>query len=433
MKRVDAISDWQVLLSYLPRDFEKLAREHRLLNTQWPNAKVKTAAELLRLILVHVGADLPLRQTVATVKEGGGVSVSQVWLHQKMRRAQPYLSALVGHMTSDIEQQATPERWAGYEMVCLDGSTVSAPGSVGTDARIHAVVRLHDLKVLEVRVTDATGGETLRRFLWEEGQLVIVDRGYSNGPGIASAVKQGADVLVRVNRGSLRLVDEHGQGIDALDWCRGLPGHRATERAAHVAHGRGKRQRTVAGRLIGFRLPEQQADEARERVRREHGSGVTDEQLEASAYVILFTTAAVGRLSAARCIEAYRLRWQVELQFKRWKSLCHFDRLPNYRDDTICSWLTAKVLLGLLLDRIDSETTPSSSRPMARQAWKLTAIVWPLIVAALLPIRLAEAAQRMPAIADHLDELDGNHRPRQVDAFRDRFYQDPTNGASANY
>ena len=61
---------------------------------------------------------------------------------------------------------------------------------------------------------------------------------------------------------------------------------------------------------------------------------------------------------ARRALTLYRLRWQVELAFKRWKSLCHFDRLPNYRDDTIFSWLYAKLLLALLMHRMVSGTSP---------------------------------------------------------------------------
>ena len=71
--------------------------------------------------------------------------------------------------------------------------------------------------------------------------------------------------------------------------------------------------------------------------------------------MLLFTTAVRGRLDAERCLQAYRLRWQIELQFKRWKSLCGFDRLPNYRDDTILAWLYAKLLLGVLLDRMSAD------------------------------------------------------------------------------
>jgi hypothetical protein len=44
-------------------------------------------------VLVHAGADKPLRQTVAVVAEDGGPAVSHVTLHKKMRLAAPYLRA----------------------------------------------------------------------------------------------------------------------------------------------------------------------------------------------------------------------------------------------------------------------------------------------------------------------------------------------------
>jgi hypothetical protein len=431
MKAIDPQRDWKTLLGYLPREYAQLAQEHGVLHTQWPNAKVKDADTLLRFILLHVAADLPLRQTVATIARSGGPKISQVWLHQRMRRAQPYLAALVQRTATDANREAIPERWAGYEMVCLDGSTVTSPGAEGVDARLHVVLRLHDLQVCDVRVTTELEGETLRRFIWQPEQLVIVDRGYSNAPGIAWVLAHKADVLVRVNRGALPLYGADAERIDPLRWCRGLRGHRATECAAYaVQRVKGHRNRHLSGRLIGWRLPEPEANEARERARREHGSQVTEEQLESAEYVVLFTTAPKTRLTAARCLQAYRLRWQVELQFKRWKSLCHFDRLPNYRDDTIVSWLTAKVLLGLVLDRIGSTAlapfAPGTSSPVARQPWKVTGILWPLIIAAVMPLHLADAAERLSDIADLLDEMDVDPGSRQIPDFRNRLDCAPT-------
>ena len=423
MKTIDTERDWKELQSHLPFDYEQLAKEHGLINAQWSNAKVREAEPMLRMMLLHAGADLGLRQTVATIAQAGGPKMTQVWLHQKMRRAQPYLAALIARMTQDVD--GTPERWSGYEMLCLDATVMCGPGATCPDARIHAVLRLHDLKICEVEVTGASGGETLRRFSWEANQLVIVDRGYSNASGIAHVVEQGADVLVRLNRGALPLYDEQAV-VNALEWCRTLRGHRAAERAVHILYKGARDPMPIRGRLIGFRLPEKEARSARERLRRECGSNVTPEQLQAAEYIMLFTTTSTERLSASRCVEAYRLRWQVELQFKRWKSLCHFDRLPNYREDTIRSWLSAKVLLGLLLDRIGSAegstTLDSRTRPQARQPWKVAAIAWPLIVAALLPLRLANAGPCLSAIADQLDAFDAvASENRQIAHFRLRF------------
>jgi hypothetical protein len=428
---------WKALLSMLPSDFEAMAVEHGLLKTQWANIKVSSAAELLRFIFLHVGADLPLRQTVAVIAESGGPNLSAVWLHHRMRKARKYLAALVARLTETVA--SAPEHWAGYEMLCMDATSVSGPGATGTDARLHAVIRLHDLAVVEAEVTNDTGGETLKRFIWSPDQLVIADRAYANPPGIAWVVDHDAHVIVRLNRGSLPLYDEDAKVIEVLPWCRSLNSHAAHQLRANIIVKEGRSERVIAGRLIGLRLPEPEAEEARARVRSEYGKNVTEEQLEAASYVILFTTAPVTRLSAARCIEAYRLRWQIELLFKRWKSLCHFDRLPNYRDDTIQSWLTAKVLLGLLLDRIgatalpSSSTTSRSSRALAREPWKLTSIIWPMMLAAIMPLKLEAAIPTLPDLAARLERLSNDCDDRQVPVFRNRFFATWGERTAQNY
>ena len=48
-------------------------------------------------------------------------------------------------------------------------------------------------------------------------------------------------------------------------------------------------------------------------------------------------------------MELYRLRWQVELEFKRAKSITGLDKLPNFLPETILSWIAAKLLLHQIL------------------------------------------------------------------------------------
>jgi hypothetical protein len=196
--------DWKTLLSFLPQDYERLAHDHKQLETQYGNAKITTAEWLLRFILLHAGGNLPLRQTVAMIAEAGGPSLSAMRLHMKMRRASPYLQSLVERMVG-WSAQAKPERWAGYCMTLVDATTLCGPGAIGPDARIHTKLRAADLAVLDAVVTDVSGGETLRRFSFDPGELVLGDRIYSSPPGIAHVIGQGADVLVRYNRGSLPL------------------------------------------------------------------------------------------------------------------------------------------------------------------------------------------------------------------------------------
>jgi hypothetical protein len=352
--------DWKTLLRCLPSDYEALARRHKQVQTQYGNAKICDGNTLLRFIFLHAGADLPLRQTVAVMAEAGGPSLSPMRLHKKMGRAAPYLRALVERMV-EWPSLGAPELWGGYLLTAVDATVVCGPGATGTDARIHTKLRVADVSIAAVEVTDDTGGETFKRFTWERGELVLADRAYCSSSGVQHVVDDQADVLVRYRLAGIPLLDASGHTLDVLDQVAPLAVGETLDLDVEAKLSRGK----VHGRLIAYRLADDAVERARKRLRKELGS-VSAQVMEAAKYVLLFTTALRSRLDAERCLQAYRLRWQIELQFKRWKSLCGFDVLPNFRDDTTLAWLYAKVLLGALLDRMAS--TPIELSPPDRHA-----------------------------------------------------------------
>jgi hypothetical protein len=348
------LDEWDTLVSLLPANWEQLAVDHKQLLVKHGNAKITNASDLLRLILVHAAADLPLRQTVALMAEAGGPSLSPMRLHKKMIRAAGYLHALVTAMV-DTPMGLAPEKWAGYVVSTVDATVISRPGSVNGDARIHARLRLADLKYLQIRSTGIDEGETFCGFEFERGELVVADRGYCHARGVAHVLDAGADVLVRFNRSSMPVSWPATEDpIDIMGTLRALPKSAVREQDVFVVHKVGPHTRRIHGRLCMVRLPAHEALKARKRARKEYGATVSADMLEAAGYVALFTTVPASRLSAAQCIELYRLRWQIELQFKRWKTLCGFDRMPNFRPDTIESWLYAKILAAVLLEKLTS-------------------------------------------------------------------------------
>jgi hypothetical protein len=355
MAKIDVVDGWQTVVTHLPPEYEALAAEHRQVETKFGNAKIGDAGTLLRFILLHVGADLPLRQTVAVMAEANAPRLSPMRLHKKMVRAAPYLRALVERMV-EWPSEGAPERWGGYVFVAVDATAVCGPGATGTDARIHTKLRVADVSLAAVEVTDDTGGETFCRFAWEPGELAVADRAYFTPRGIKHVLDHQADVLVRYRLDSVELHAPSGDSIDVLNAVASLAVGETMDFDVQAKLPNG----FAAGRLIAHRLPDDAAERARERMRRDKGGKLSARVWDAAQYVLLFTTAARSRLDADRCLRGYRLRWQIELQFKRWKSLCGFDRLPNWRDDTTLSWLYAKLLLGALLDRMASIPTELS-------------------------------------------------------------------------
>jgi hypothetical protein len=349
---VNVGSEWDFIEQVLPENYKTLAVEMHLIRQNLPKhlgAKVTDATTLLRLVLHHAGTGASLKSTAGRAAAIDVVDISGVALHKWMKKSGPYLACLLVEMLGTREA-FDPERLGGYAVRAIDATSLSRPGASGTTARIHYVLGLPELELVQVDVTDETGGETFRRFNAGPGELWIGDRAYANPPGIGAIHRAGADVLVRYNRGSLPLYRADGRLLDVaslLGELRRRNEPREWDAWVHAPEGQ-----RIRGRLCAIWLPVDKAQEARERARREHGSNVDAATLTAAEYVVLFTTAPSKRLPLNLVLDLYRARWQVELHIKRGKSLGDIDELQNRRDDTIHSWLCANLLLQEIARRV---------------------------------------------------------------------------------
>ncbi len=349
-------TDWDLITAQLPEDWQGLAEEMGLLKERPEHigAKVDGIEPILRLVLYQAGASDSLRATVARAAAIGLLAISHVALHKWMKKLGAYLVALLSRMVATAT--FAPEKWHGFDLIAGDATTVQRPGSKGTTARVHYALRLSDLTPRHIEVTDEHGGEMAQRFRAEPGELWLLDRAYSNPAGIASILDRGAHLIVRVNRGTLPVYDKRGKRVDIMTQLRGTRvRERVQQRRVFVHVG----ERKIPGRLCWVRLPEDKAPQARERVRREAEGPCDDDTLFAAEFVLVFTTVLHG-LTATQILTAYRARWQVELDFKRSKSVRELDRLPNFLPQTIHSWICAKLLLQLVALRIAS---PSGAFP----------------------------------------------------------------------
>jgi IS4 transposase len=78
-----------------------------------------------------------------------------------------------------------------------------------------------------------------------------------------------------------------------------------------------------------------------------------------AAGFLMLATALPPDIPADEICAVYRLRWQIELAFKRLKSLLHIDRLPTRTEAGSLSWLYTHLILALLTDDICQEILES--------------------------------------------------------------------------
>jgi hypothetical protein len=115
------------------------------------------------------------------------------------------------------------------------------------------------------------------------------------------------------------------------------------------------RDRAIPGRLIAVKLGRQAARCARARVRRRaqrNQKSPSKEALFLAGYVSVWTTIPSNILGSAQVLEIYRVRWQIELAFKRMKSILGLGHLPKLSEASARAWIHGKLLVALLIERL---------------------------------------------------------------------------------
>jgi hypothetical protein len=365
-------SDWSLVEAQLPSGWRELAVEMRLIR-KLPDhigQKIRDVEVVLRLVLHYVSQQGSMRQTIAGAAASGLVSISQVAFFKWMAKIGKYLEALIALMVDQTVYSAAA--WGGYQLIAADATCVERPGATGTTARLHYALRLSTLSPRAIRITDETVGETMRNFDPEEGELWILDRGYSNPPCVETVLDAKADILVRLNRHSMPLYTATALPIDVAKLLRSTTdrGH-AHERKVYV---RTKSGRMFPARLCWVRLLPDDARKARAHAKRD---GAKDNgELDLCEYIAIVTTADASRIDTGQVLELYRARWQIELNFKRDKSLGELDKLPNLIPKTIHAWICGKVLLNLIVQRLSARKvciSPSGIAGIVLRAPRATA------------------------------------------------------------
>lgn len=362
--------EWEFLTDFLPKDWREQARTTGALRRA---RGIANADCLLQLILMHTATGLSLRQTVIRAREQSIANISDVALLKRLRSSEAWLRSLTSHLTEinqgDFLKRLTVQR----RIRVVDATTVQEQGGAGTDWRVHYTLCLPDLSCDFFELTDEKGGETYRRIPVKPGDLLLADRGYSNAAGVEAVVQARGDVLVRWNSFTFPLQTMDGKSFEALKELNKLPKRGCREWKVSFTR-EGKR---YTGRLCAIRKGAVATARAQKKMRaqaRKKQKQVNEEALKLAGFILVFTTVSQKVLSTREVLELYRVRWQIELRFKHLKSLLGLGCLPKYDEQSCRAWIQAKLLCGVLIERLMREAKfffpwgyrLSSSEPLAR-------------------------------------------------------------------
>jgi len=351
------------LLRRLPAglDLDALAHQTKAIQRK---REIHTGADLLRLALARGPGGLSLSQTAAWATMLGLADISDPAVKKRLDKAVGFLDAVMARQLADKAPGAAV-RWAGRTLRLSDGSCFHEPGAKTTSWRLHAVYDLGRGGFSHLALTDQHGGETIEHGAPLPGEIRIGDRCFARAPSLHRFRQQSAnqaDFLVRVGWAAFSLMDQAGADFDLIAHLGQLPADRMPHEVA-VRAKLGPLDPALPLRLIIQRKTPEACEAARGKLRREASrkqKTLDPRSLIAAEFIILGTSLPAEGYPAGEVLAVYRLRWQIELAFKRLKSLLGMDQIPTRTERASRSWLTAHLIMALLCDDMSQEFLESS-------------------------------------------------------------------------
>jgi hypothetical protein len=331
--------DWEYVRTLLPADLEDSAR---VTNALRRCRNVPDAAALIRIALAYALTDLSLKDVAAWASSLKLAELSGPGLFYRLREAEGWLERVLGQVLAE----QVPLETSGLPIRVVDATVVNGPGGrMAVEWRAHVLVSAVTGTIRSVQLTGDEGGERLSRYVVKEGEVVLGDRAYGTARGLHAISQQGAQVVVRFNPPSLRTCDPKRRRIHLKDREEKVPllgavgfpilvpvpppptkSHKPWDLAKAIAW------IPACAVAAGTR----------------------------SGEVIWILTTLPNSVPALAVMGLYRLRWQIELLFKRLKSLLHLDTLPSRQGPTAKSWMLARFLAAALAQRLVEPNGPLS-------------------------------------------------------------------------
>jgi hypothetical protein len=360
--RPEILDHWPEVSAHLPADFD-LEATARLRGAFTRAREIKNAETLLRLALAYGGLGMSLRETCAWAEAGEIASLRDPSLLNRLCKAAPWLGDIVTALIAD-QANGPAGRWAGYRLRALDGTSICEPGADRTTWRLHVGYDLATGQVDQLELTDLYGAENLQRLAYRAGDVVLADRYYARPRDLRPVIEAGADFIVRTGWNSLRLLQPDGEPFDLFAALAAQP---EQEGEVQVRIHEGVSEVTplepLILRLVIRRKDPEQAEAERKRLLKDakkRGRQPDPRSLDAANYILLLTSLPAAVFPPSDILALYRFRWQIELAFKRFKSLAGLDQLPAKNPGLARAWIYARLIVAIIAERIAGQVPDSS-------------------------------------------------------------------------
>ena len=337
------------LIQEMPNGYETACYEKNAIQRK---RGISDPNDLLMLALFHLlnGCSLNEISTIAKLTKLG--NVSDVAFMKRFEKCNDWFKWIISQIVTDgIITYEKPEWLKDYRIIAVDATDVTEKGRSNRIYRLHYAMDLFKMESLQYNITTNKIGETLRNFEITANDLYIADRAYSTVSGIEHCLSGEGNFIFRLRTNAFKMYSEDNIPVNLLEQLKRQKDDEVLNLNVHI---KGNDNKTIPIRVCAKRKTEDAMKRTQRQLQIKESkkqTKITDDTKEFNKYIVL-VTALPEEIEAKQILEIYRLRWQVEMYFKRLKSIMNYGELPKRRTDSVFAWLNGKIMIALLIEKI---------------------------------------------------------------------------------
>ena len=308
---------------------------------------ISNALALIKGALLYAVSGMSFAVLSSATHALGIAKMSDTAWRKRILKLAPFLEILLTFLLTRIVKASLFPIDNIPNVYLIDATNIRLQGKEQYLERLHVRYSANFNVVDQVKVTDKHTAESLCHFSMKPGDISIADTAYATAKNYAYAVEQKSDVILRMNPQNFSLYNMSGERIKYEKYLKKFK-KGSKEVSCYVRTDDGKQ---YPARLIIEALPKDQAKEAQKRKIKEakkDGREIRPETLRNAKYVFLLTSLDETKYGRNTILELYRIRWQIELLFKRIKQMCEIKTIrvasPKYARVMSYLWLIVWII-----------------------------------------------------------------------------------------
>jgi len=331
------------LIKELPDNYEEKCAIQRFRG-------IKSTADLMMLMLIHLmnGTSLVEMSVIARAAKLG--ELSDVAFMNRLSQSKSWFESICQMLVArEMENYSQPQWLDSKAVVAVDATNIVEKGRSGRAYRLHYMLDVFKMASIQCKITEQAVGETLVNFEIQPNMLVIADRMYSNVRGMEHCINNGADFLLRMRKNSFKTCDDNGAVINVLSKLKEAKEGEYLDFKAFAINKAGV---TLPVRICAMRKTPEQIEKTMKHLKNQERKGTVSPEAKMFNEYIVLVTSLPDIVTVEQIMSVYRLRWQVEIYFKRMKSILDFGDMPKRKTENSLSWLNGKMMVALLIESI---------------------------------------------------------------------------------